>query len=400
MSTALAKIEPQNIASWESKTELIKRTVAKDATNDELEIFLHQCRKTGLDPLAKQIYFQKRKNWKTGEEKMTIITGIDGYRLVADRTGKYAGNDDPEFDDSEGQPKWAKVTVWKIVAGVRCPFTATARWEQYFPGEKGGHMWLKMKHLMLGKCAEALALRKAFPAELSGVYTADEMDQAGEPELVNNAAKAPHLKSHVEGQADEVVIGVITDMFSNDNGHFYIIGEKTCHTTNPLIAKKLAGAHGLKVELLTHAFEEEGKTFQKINNVIGIEVEDAKSELEGQLSASLQQAAAHEAGVPANGAEAAYNDETGRAAGVVTKVYPAVGKKPLAITLAGVNFSTFDKVQRKRLENSANHYVVLTYVLKDGKYRNIVEVEKCGGIDYRNSLAGASEVPDDKELPF
>jgi phage recombination protein Bet len=393
MSTAL--VVKNEITGWESKIDLVRRNFAKDATTDELEIFFHQCRKTGLDPLAKQIYFQKRGG------KMTIITGIDGYRLVADRTGKYAGNDDPIFEELPGaaNPQVAKVTVYKIVDGQRCAFTASARWSQYYPGDTLGFMWKKMPHLMLGKCAEALALRKAFPAELSGVYTAEEMEQAEQP-LVNNAAKAPHLKSHVEGQADEVVIGVVEDMFSNKYGHFYTIGEKTCFTEDALIVKKLAGAHGLKVELLTHAFTEEGKTYQKINNVIGIEVEDTKSELKDQLSASLQQVAAHEAGVPAGEQEAAYNDETGRAAGVVTKVYPAVGKKPLGIILAGVNFSTFDKKLIKRLENSASHYVVLTYVLKDGKYRNISDVEKCGGIDYRNSLAGASEIPDDKDIPF
>ena len=156
--------------------ELIKRNVAKGATDDELKIFLHQAQKTGLDPLAKQIYFRKQKT-KTGDQ-MTIITGIDGYRLVADRTGLYAGNEDPVFDDEE-RPLKATVTVHKLIGGIRCPFTASARWDQYYPGDAQGFMWRKMPHLMLGKCAEALALRKAFPAELSGLYVREEMDQAG-----------------------------------------------------------------------------------------------------------------------------------------------------------------------------------------------------------------------------
>jgi phage recombination protein Bet len=173
------------VADWENKVDLIKRTVAVGATDDELALFLHQAKKTGLDPLAKQIYFIKRKNWKTGEDKGTIQTGIDGYRLVAERTGHYAGNDDPIFEMAEGakNPQKATVTVWKLLSGVRCPFTASARWSEYFPGEKLGFMWLSKPHIMLGKCAEALALRKAFPAELSGVYTFDEMDQAGEPHI-------------------------------------------------------------------------------------------------------------------------------------------------------------------------------------------------------------------------
>lgn len=159
------------------KVELIKNTVAASATPDELKLFLYQCSRTGLDPLARQIYFQKRFNKRRNRSEMTIITGIDGYRLVADRTGQYAGNDDPIFDD-ESQPRKATVTVYKVIGTMRCPFTASARWDQYYPGEEAGFMWRKMPHLMLGKCAEALALRKAFPAELSGIYIKEEMDQA------------------------------------------------------------------------------------------------------------------------------------------------------------------------------------------------------------------------------
>lgn len=155
----------------DEQVALIKRTIAPQATDDELKIFLHQCKKTGLDPLSKQIYFQKFK------DKMTIIVGIDGYRLIADRTGCYAGSDEAIYDNEE-KPAKATVTVFKMVAGLRCPFKASARWDQYCPPSGRDHMWKKFPHLMLGKCAEGLALRKAFPAELSGVYIKEEMDQA------------------------------------------------------------------------------------------------------------------------------------------------------------------------------------------------------------------------------
>jgi phage recombination protein Bet len=170
------------------KIDLIKRTVAKGATDDELKLFLYTAEKRGLDPLAKQIYFQKRRS-KHGEENITIITGIDGYRAIADRTGKYAGNDDPVFDDEEN-PRKASVTVYKLIGGVRCAFSATARWDQYYPGDSLGFMWRKMPHLMLGKCAEALALRKAFPDDLSGLYTKEEMEQAG-PTVETQTAPQP-----------------------------------------------------------------------------------------------------------------------------------------------------------------------------------------------------------------
>jgi hypothetical protein len=75
----------------------------------------------------------------------------------------------------------ATVTVWRLVQGTRCSFTATARWSEYFPGDQGGHMWRKMPHTMLAKCAEALALRKGFPRQLAGLYAKEEMDQADSP---------------------------------------------------------------------------------------------------------------------------------------------------------------------------------------------------------------------------
>jgi phage recombination protein Bet len=165
-------------------------------TDDQLEVFLCASKRYGLNPIANQIYPQLRGN------NMTITTGIDGYRLIADRTGKYAGNDDPVFDD-EAQPRKATVTVYKIVGGQRCGFTATARWDQYFPGEKQGFMWKKMPHLMLGKCAEALAIRKAFPAELSGLYTQEEMQQASAPDNGHTEVEPPRPQREVPEAAPE-----------------------------------------------------------------------------------------------------------------------------------------------------------------------------------------------------
>lgn len=183
--------------SWTAEqVDLIKHTIAVGATHDELRLFLYQAKRTGLDPLARQIHFVKRK------DKGTIQTAIDGYRLIADRTGKYAGNDDYLFDEGlsqyshmatqRGNPTTATATVYKMCDGVKTAFTATAGWDEYFPGDAQGFMWKKMPYLMVGKCAEALALRKAFPAELSGVYTNEEMMQAdSEPRRQSTAENPP-----------------------------------------------------------------------------------------------------------------------------------------------------------------------------------------------------------------
>lgn len=157
----------------EDQKELIKSTIAKGATDDELKLFLYVAQKTKLDPLTKQIHFVKRSG------QITIQTAIDGYRAIAERSGALAGIEDAVFDDeTQPKPKKATVTVYKMVEGQRVGFTASARWSEYAPTGAQAFMWNKMPYLMLAKCAEALALRKAFPNDLSGIYTNEEMSQA------------------------------------------------------------------------------------------------------------------------------------------------------------------------------------------------------------------------------
>lgn len=186
MTQALATIATERFT--DEQIALIKRTVAKDATNDELSLFLYTAQSRGLDPLLRQIHAVSRYDKRQSRNIMSIQVGIDGYRLIADRTGSYAGNDDPvfEYDSGPEGPSAAIATVYKIVQGMRCPFVARARWSEYFPGDgAGGFMWKKMPHTMLGKCAEALALRKAFPAEMSGLYIHEEMAQAGGQDIID-----------------------------------------------------------------------------------------------------------------------------------------------------------------------------------------------------------------------
>lgn len=206
---------------------LIKRTIAKGATDDELALFVQTANRLGLDPFARQIFAVKRWDSKERREVMAMQVSIDGFRLVAERSGEYEGQTEPEwcggqYDVEEAQSAWMQnvedfrrrfdvsvevaakmlgpmptsapwVKVWLgdeppaaarigvYRKGFREPVYAVAAYESYVQKTKEGNpnrMWQTMPDVMLSKCAESLALRKAFPAELAGVYSVEEMGQA------------------------------------------------------------------------------------------------------------------------------------------------------------------------------------------------------------------------------
>lgn len=158
--------------------------MGKKRPSEDIIQFIYVCYRTGLDPILGQIHAVYRWSSAFGRETMSIQTGIDGMRLVAQRTKEYAGQEDITYipeDESTGYPAKASVTIYKMLNGARVSFSASARWNEYVQLDKNKlptSMWKKMPYLMLGKCAEALALRKAFPNELSGIYSTDEMHQS------------------------------------------------------------------------------------------------------------------------------------------------------------------------------------------------------------------------------
>lgn len=157
---------------------LIKNTVCAGATDDELKLFLYQCKRTGLDPGARQIYSLPMRGGKR-----QVLVSIDGFRLIAERTGKYAGQQGPWWCGEDGvwQEVWLKNSppVAAKIAVLRSdfkePLFAVARYAAY---AQQSPVWQKMPDLMIAKVAESLALRRAFPQELSGLYTSEEMDQS------------------------------------------------------------------------------------------------------------------------------------------------------------------------------------------------------------------------------
>ena len=194
-----------------SKKELLKRTICKNASDDELDLFAHVCKKTGLDPFMKQIHFVKRSS-KNGDV-VTIQTAIDGLRLIAERTEKYSPGKEPTFVyGKEGNLFSATSYVKKMtVDGTWHEVSATAVYDEYvqkfYNKEKGCHQvgdfWQNKPHIMLAKCAEALVLRKAFPAEMSGIYAEEEMMQSSLNNSVEHSSiELDHLSEEQCAQLD------------------------------------------------------------------------------------------------------------------------------------------------------------------------------------------------------
>jgi len=174
----------------EKEIALLKRTICQDATDEELSMFIQNCKRYGLDPFTGQIHAVKRWDKNAGREVLNVQVGIDGFRLIADRTGKWQGTLGPYWcgQDADWTDVWlsgdfpAAAKVGVLRSDFSEPRWAIARWDAYVAMKKDGDprfMWRQMPAHMLAKCAEALALRSAFPNDLSGLYTDAEMDQAG-----------------------------------------------------------------------------------------------------------------------------------------------------------------------------------------------------------------------------
>lgn len=204
--------------AWTEQQLAVLRSVgvSEDVTAAELTAFLHESQRTGLDPFSRQIYLIGRKDKKAGREVFRSQTGIDGYRVVAHRAARRDGVSLSYADTVWCGPDgvWREVWLWEkppLAAKVTVyrdgqPFPAVATLGEYaarYPSGDLYPMWAKMPATMLAKCAEACALRKAFPFDLAGIYTAEEMDQADARQPQTQVAEAVVRKAQRERSGAE-----------------------------------------------------------------------------------------------------------------------------------------------------------------------------------------------------
>ena len=192
MSNVIQLQEPYEVARSfsEEQIEIIKNVVARGLSQNEFAMFLYICKRHNLDPIAKQIYAVKRGG------QMTIQTGIDGLRLIAERTGKYAPGKSTEFSyDENKQLVSATAFVKKFSGGEWHQISATAFLSEY---RTNTPIWKQMPHVMLEKCAEARALRRAFPSDLSGLYSEEEMEQCQNKETTLASMVTEEQKEELE----------------------------------------------------------------------------------------------------------------------------------------------------------------------------------------------------------
>jgi len=199
----------------------LKSSLYTGAKDDSIQMVIEYCKACKLDPMQKPVHIVPMWDKNTKSMKDTIMPGIGLYRIQAARSNKYAGVSEPEYGDtvnttlggvSISYPEWCKVTVKKLVGNNIVEFTAKEYWlENYATARKDStapnSMWLKRPFGQLAKCAEAQALRKAFPEIITQQPTAEEMEGKSFAEntktVVENNTSQNALERYIEDEKTE-----------------------------------------------------------------------------------------------------------------------------------------------------------------------------------------------------
>lgn len=257
-----------------SQLSLIRKTVAKDATQEEFDMFVEICKRHGLDPFRKQIHLMVYNKDKADKRQCVIVTGIDGYRAIAKRTGTYRPAVDEayyDFDDKAKDPESnplglikAQVIIYQFGPDREWyPVSGVAHWKEFAPLQEDGAWvpmldaagneiletkgqyagrpkrkkvgngkltltkdnWKNMPMLMLAKCAEAQALRKGWPEECSGLYIPEELDRMELEVSASDALEAFEKEERLKIVSGREAVPMIMDIRKGiemvPDGEFY-----------------------------------------------------------------------------------------------------------------------------------------------------------------------------------
>lgn len=193
-------MEEKSLSVVENK-RLLLSTVAKGATEAEFQMFLEFCKSTGLNPFKKEIWFIKT------DKGVQMMTGINGFLAIANRNPNYDGME-VSMDEQDGKLISATAKVYR--KDRRYPSCATVYFNEYFkPTKFKNGMWEKMPKMMLQKVAKSVALREAFPQELGGMYTQEEMPAEYSLEVSNQKPKKEFTYDLSRYEFQEKVPGII-----------------------------------------------------------------------------------------------------------------------------------------------------------------------------------------------
>ncbi len=221
MSNAEVIYRPELVAPvWYSNQDtrrIVWDMCAKGATQQEFGPLMEVAREHNLNPLLRQIYFTKRYDSMLKRDVWTTMVSIDGLRVKAQRSGVYDGQDEPEFTYEKDKLVCAKVRIYR--KDWTRPVVGVAHFSEYAQYRSDGKLnafWATKPHIMLAKCAESLAIRKAFPDETSGLYTPEEMGakdadlqriNAADPEPV---VDLPQLQAKASSRVQEIMAMIET----------------------------------------------------------------------------------------------------------------------------------------------------------------------------------------------
>jgi phage recombination protein Bet len=176
------------------QTAMIRDTYANGADPREFQVLMEIAKVRRLNPLLRQVHFVKRWDNNKGREVWSVQVSVDGLRAIAERTGKYDGQDEPEYElDDKGRIVSCKVKVYR--KDWSRPAVGVAFWSEYVQTKKDGSptkFWVSMPRVMIAKCAEAIAMRKAFPEDMGGLYVDEEMQQAENGRAEPSLSLSPH----------------------------------------------------------------------------------------------------------------------------------------------------------------------------------------------------------------